>query len=98
MSAEENPKLPDSVDYPPATFFEALRRHMAAHFPVYAISLLLFSQAFFTGFYDNFWPIEPDQWSRLGWWQKTAALFKSLSFSFGIVVGYLLKPHAVEKK
>lgn len=51
-------------------------------------------QAFGTGFYDNFWPIEPEQWVKLGWWQKLAAFLKSGSFAIGIMVGYALNPRA----
>ncbi len=49
-------------------------------------------QAFGTGFYDNFWPIEPSDWVKLGWWQRLAAFLKSGSFAIGIMVGYALNP------
>lgn len=48
-------------------------------------------QAFGTGFYDNFWPIEPSDMAKLGWWQVLAAVLKSCSFAIGIMVGYALK-------
>lgn len=86
-------KLPDE---PPAqeeiSFKTAIRRNMARHAGLYVICSLLGLQAFFTGFYDNFWPIEPEQMAKLGSWQVLAALFKSLSFALGIAVGYILKP------
>lgn len=58
---------------------------------MYAIAVGLGLQAFGTGFYDNFWPIEPEDMAKLGWWQVLAAVLKSMSFSIGIVVGYLIK-------
>ena len=93
----ENPKLPEPADYPPATFFEALRRHMATHAGLYGITILLGLQAFCTGFYDNFWIIEPPEMQKLGWWQVAAAVGKSLSFALGIAVGYVLKPNSPTK-
>lgn len=71
--------------------FESLKRHASRHALVYAIAVGLGLQAFGTGFYDNFWPIEPADMAKLGWWQVLAALLKSMSFSIGIVVGYLIK-------
>jgi hypothetical protein len=70
---------------------EALKAHAAKHALVYAIAIGLGLQAFGTGFYDNFWPIEPEDMALLGWWQVVAAFLKSISFSIGIVVGYLIK-------
>ncbi len=75
-----------------------MRRHMAAHATFYAITALLFAQAFFTAFYDNFWPVEPDQMEQLGWWQKLALWQKSLSTAVGIAVGYIIKPHTSSTK
>jgi hypothetical protein len=49
-------------------------------------------QAFGTGFYDNFWPIEKADMAHLGWWQVAACLLKSCSFAIGIMVGYMLNP------
>jgi hypothetical protein len=68
-----------------------LKRHAARHALVYVIAVGLGLQAFGTGFYDNFWPIEPEDMAKLGWWQVCAAVLKSMSFSIGIVVGYLIK-------
>lgn len=65
--------------------------HFQRHALFYAIACGMGLQGFFTGFYDNFWPIEPADMVKLGWWQITAALFKSFSFAIGIVVGYLVK-------
>ncbi len=64
---------------------------MARHAIFYVIALGFGLQAFGTGFYDNFWPIEPADMAKLGWWQVLAAVLKSLSFAVGIVVGYLIK-------
>jgi len=72
--------------------FKAIQDHAAKHALVYAIAIGMGLQGFFTGFYDNFWPIEPGEMVRLGWWQVMALWFKSLSFAMGIVVGYLIKP------
>lgn len=73
------------------TMLEALKRHAGKHALFYVIALGFGLQAFGTGFYDNFWPIEPADMAKLGWWQILAAVLKSLSFAVGIVVGYLLK-------
>lgn len=71
--------------------WKVIQAHAAGHALVYVIAIGLGLQALFTGFYDNFWPIEPADMSKLGWWQITAAVGKSFSFSIGIVVGYLIK-------
>lgn len=73
---------------------KTLQLHAARHALMYAIALGLGLQALCTGFYDNFWPIEPADMARLGWWQILAAGLKSVSFSIGIVVGYLIKSPA----
>lgn len=78
--------------------WKALQDHAGKHALVYAIALGLGLQALFTGFYDNFWPIEKEDMARLGWWQIVAAVGKSLSFSIGIVVGYLIKSPQPETK
>ncbi len=70
---------------------EAFKRHAGKHALFYVIALGFGLQAFGTGFYDNFWPLEPEDMAKLGWWQILAAFLKSLSFAVGIVVGYLLK-------
>lgn len=76
----------------------ALYLHVARHAMLYVIAVGMGLQAFFTGFYDNFWPLEPADMAKLGWWQIVAAFGKSISFSLGIVVGYLLKrPDAAEQ-
>ncbi len=77
---------------------ENIKRHAAKHALFYVIALGFGLQAFGTGFYDNFWPIEPADMAKLGWWQIVAALLKSLSFAVGIVVGYLLKGPQAEPK
>lgn len=89
-------KLPKPDDYPPATFFEAMRRHMATHATFYAIASLFFLQQLFTSIYDNFWPLEPEQMAQLGWWQKAAVLFKSISPAIGVALGYIIKPHGAQ--
>jgi hypothetical protein len=71
--------------------FETLKRHAGKHALFYVIALGLGMQAFGTGFYDNFWPLEPEDMAKLGWWQVVAAVLKSMSFAIGIVVGYLIK-------
>lgn len=71
-----------------ASIKEMIRRHAL----VTLIALGMGLQAFGTGFYDNFWPVEPEDMARLGWWQVTALVLKSMSFAIGIVVGYLIKP------
>ena len=74
---------------------KAMKEHAAKHALVYAVAMGMGLQGFFTGFYDNFWPIEPENMAKLGWWQVVAAVFKSLSFAMGIVVGYLInRPQA----
>jgi len=73
------------------TMWQALRHHAGKHALFYLIAGGFGLQAFGTGFYDNFWPIEPADMAKLGWWQVLAAVLKSLSFAVGIVVGYLLK-------
>lgn len=77
---------------------ETLKRHAARHALVYFIALGMGLQAFGTGFYDNFWPIEPADMEKLGWWQVAAAFLKSCSFAIGIVVGYLLKGPTADRK
>lgn len=71
--------------------FSAIKAHIARHALVYIIAFGLGLQAFGTGFYDNFWPIEREDMAKLGWWQIAAAFLKSCSFAIGIVVGYLIK-------
>lgn len=61
------------------------------HAMFFAIVIGFGLQAFGTGFYDNFWPIEPPEMAKLGWWQVLAALLKSMSFAIGIMVGYALR-------
>lgn len=78
--------------------FAALHRHVARHALAYIVAAAMGLQAFFTGFYDNFWPIEPADMAKLGWWQILAAFGKSISFALGIVVGYLIKSPAAEEK
>lgn len=68
-----------------------LKSHASRHGLFYAVAIGLGLQAFGTGFYDNFWPIEPADMAKLGWWQVVAAVLKSCSFAVGIVVGYLIK-------
>lgn len=68
-----------------------LSSHFQRHALFYAIACGMGLQGFFTGFYDNFWPIEPADMAKLGWWQIFAAFGKSISFAVGIVVGYLIK-------
>ncbi len=75
---------------------EALQRHFSRHAGAYTIASLLGLQGFCTAYYDNFWPIEPDQMQKLGWWQVAAAFVKSLSFGLGVLVGYLIKPPNTE--
>lgn len=64
----------------------------------YVIAVGFGLQAFGTGFYDNFWPLDPPQMKTLGWWQVVAALLKSMSFAIGIMVGYALKDRNNEPK
>lgn len=78
--------------------FSAIKTHAGKHALFYVIALGFGLQAFGTGFYDNFWPIEPADMAKLGWWQILAAVLKSLSFAVGIVVGYLLKGPQAEPK
>ncbi len=77
------------------SMWSELKSHAAKHALVYAVAMGMGLQGFFTGFYDNFWPIEPDMMAKLGWWQQLAAFFKSLSFAMGIVVGYLINRPAI---
>ncbi len=74
--------------------WKSLQQHAAKHSMFYAIGIFLGLQGFFTGYYDNFWPIEREDMAKLGWWQVIAALFKSLSFALGIVAGYMIKQPA----
>lgn len=76
----------------------AIKGHAGKHALFYVIALGFGLQAFGTGFYDNFWPIEPADMAKLGWWQVLAAVLKSCSFAVGIVVGYLLKGPQAEPK
>ncbi len=97
MSETPAPEVPTGMEklppyVPAATFSEAIGRHMTKHSQLYVITGALGAQAFFTGFYDNFWIIEPVDMAKLGWWQVAAAFMKSLSFAIGIAVGYILKP------
>ena len=73
-------------------FFDAISRHAVRHVMLYVIVLGLGLQAFCTAFYDNFWPVEPENMVKLGWWQVLALWLKSFSFGIGIMVGYLIKP------
>lgn len=75
-----------------------LGAHAGKHAMFYAIAVGFGLQAFGTGFYDNFWPIEPPEMAKLGWWQVLAALLKSMSFAIGIMVGYALKDRNNETK
>ena len=76
---------------------EFIAQHAKRHALVYVIATGMGLQAFGTGFYDNFWPIEPADMAKLGWWQVAAALLKSCSFAIGIVVGYLLRGPSTDK-
>lgn len=64
----------------------------------YVIAIGFGMQAFGTGFYDNFWPLDPPEMAKLGWWQVLAAVLKSMSFAIGIMVGYALKDRNNETK
>lgn len=75
-----------------------LGAHAGKHAMFYAIAVGFGLQAFGTGFYDNFWPIEPPDMAKLGWWQVLAAFLKSCSFAIGIMVGYALKDRNSEAK
>lgn len=75
-----------------------LGNHAGKHAMFYAIAVGFGLQAFGTGFYDNFWPIEPKDMQALGWWQVLAAFLKSCSFAIGIMVGYALKDRNNETK
>lgn len=72
-------------------FGTSIAAHAGKQAMFYAIVVGFGLQAFGTGFYDNFWPIEPANMKALGWWQVLAALLKSMSFAIGIMVGYCLK-------
>lgn len=86
-------KVPeDEKPTKPLPVHTAMRVHFAKHAGMYVVTFLLGFQALCTGFYDNFWIIEPAGMEKLGWWQVLAAFGKSLSFALGIAVGYILKP------
>lgn len=71
--------------------FEALQRHAARHALTYLIALMLGLAASLTAVYDNFWPIEPGDWAKLGWWQLIAVTAKCIAPFATTVVAYLIK-------
>lgn len=70
---------------------KALQVHASKHALVYLIAVGLGLASFGTNFYDNFWPLEPENMAKLGWWQVLGAILKSMSGAISIVVGYLLR-------
>ncbi len=70
---------------------EALRAHAAKHFQSYFIALLLGLSGWLGGIYDVFYNVEPDDWVKLGWWQKIALYTKAASTGIAAIIGYMMK-------
>lgn len=68
-----------------------MRSHFARHSLSYTIAALLGFTAGFVAVYDNFWPLEPADMAKLGWWQILAVLAKCTAAASTAIVGYLIK-------
>jgi hypothetical protein len=71
--------------------WNVLQRHAARHALTYLIALLLGMTASLTAVYDNFWPLEREDWVKLGWWQLVAVTAKCVAPFGTTVVAYLIK-------
>ena len=68
-----------------------ITQHGSRNALAYLIGSCLVLGATLTGFYDNFFNLTVEDWSKLGWWQLTALAAKSLSAAPAALVGYLIK-------
>jgi hypothetical protein len=68
-----------------------MKEHLQRHALSYTIAALLGFTAGFVAVYDNFWPLEPSDMARLGWWQVVAIAAKCVAAASTAIVGYLIK-------
>jgi len=71
---------------------EALSEMATKNPLLFVLALCLGISATADAIADVFVPIDPDQWSKLGWWQVVALTFKSVKPLFSTIAALLINP------